>query len=148
MDNLETFFQLFLALLLGSMIGLERELARKTAGMRTFALVAMGSCLFSVISAFVSVADPTRIASQIVVGIGFIGAGLIFKRDENKSSTVLGLTTATTLWVAAAIGMAVGFKLYWLAISTTFLALLVLVVFWYVEHGLINSISSTKEDDN
>lgn len=148
MDNLETFFQLFLAVLLGSLIGLEREFAKKTAGVRTFALAAMGSCLFSIISGLVTVSDPSRIASQVVVGIGFIGAGLIFKKSEDKGGAVLGLTTATTLWVAAAIGMAVGFKFYWLAISTTFLSLLVLVVFWYIEHGLVSSVRSNNEDDD
>src|SRR3989344_4948720 len=110
-QNLEIFGQLLLAVFLGAAIGIERELARKTAGMRTFALVAMGAALFSIISKFaftefwgVPGFDPSRIASQVVVGIGFLGAGIIIF----KESRLQGLTTAAGLWVSAAIGMAVG----------------------------------------
>ena len=123
-------------MILGSLIGLERELARKKAGMRTFALVALGSCLFSIISklAFkefwgVPGFDPSRIASQIVVGIGFIGAGSIIFYQSN----VRGLTTAAGLWVSAAIGMAIGFKLYAIGIFAAMLTILVLVLLWVFE---------------
>ena len=135
-ENLEIFGQLLLAVILGSLIGLERELARKKAGMRTFALVALGSCLFSIISklAFkefwgVPGFDPSRIASQIVVGIGFIGAGSIIFYQSN----VRGLTTAAGLWVSAAIGMAIGFKLYATGIFAAMLTILVLVLLWVFE---------------
>ena len=135
-ENLEIFGQLLLAVILGSLIGLERELARKKAGMRTFALVALGSCLFSIISklAFkefwgVPGFDPSRIASQIVVGIGFIGAGSIIFYQSN----VRGLTTAAGLWVSAAIGMAIGFKLYAIGIFAAMLTILVLVLLWVFE---------------
>lgn len=135
-ENLEIFGQLFLAVILGSLIGLERELARKKAGMRTFALVALGSCLFSIISklAFkefwgVPGFDPSRIASQIVVGIGFIGAGSIIFYQSN----IRGLTTAAGLWVSAAIGMAIGFKLYAIGVFAAMLTILVLVVLWVFE---------------
>src|SRR3989344_4048948 len=112
--TLGIFGQLALATLLGALIGIERELARKTAGMRTFALVSLGSALFTIISqiAFVSFVgssfDPSRIASQVVVGIGFIGAGMIVL----DKSHVRGLTTAAGLWVSADVGMAVAYKFY------------------------------------
>ncbi|MBI2591758.1 MAG: MgtC/SapB family protein [Candidatus Brennerbacteria bacterium] len=138
-ENLEIFFQLFLAASLGAFLGVERELARKTAGLRTYALVSMGSALFSIISTiafkeFVGTTsfDPSRIASQVVVGIGFIGAGLIVFHN----SRIQGLTTAAGLWVAAAIGMAVGYKFYAIAVFTAFLTLFIFVVFWIVEHYL------------
>src|SRR3989304_1086875 len=108
-ENLEIFWQLTLAVLLGAAIGLERQLARKTAGMRTFALVSVGAALFSIISKYafrefwgLPGFDPSRIASQVVVGIGFLGAGLIILRQDK----IQGLTTAAGLWVSAAIGMA------------------------------------------
>ncbi|MEK9186638.1 MAG: MgtC/SapB family protein, partial [Patescibacteria group bacterium] len=124
-ENLEIFGQLLLATLLGSLIGLERKLARKGAGIRTFALVSLGACLFSLISilmgkSFSSIGsfDPSRIASQVVVGLGFIGAGMII---FEKSRGVRGLTTAAGMWVSGAIGMAVAFKFYSLAIFATIL---------------------------
>jgi len=149
-DNLEIFGQLLLAVLLGSLIGLERELARKTAGLKTFALVALGSCLFSIISklAFrefwgVPGFDPSRIASQIVVGIGFIGGGMIILQH----STVRGLTTAAGLWVAAAIGMAVGYKLYAIAVFTTLLTILIFILLWLLEVRLLKQIISEPQGD-
>lgn len=136
-NNLEIFGQLFLAALLGSFLGLERELARKTAGIRTYALVSMGSALFSIISIIAfrefigsTSFDPSRIASQIVVGIGFIGAGLIVFHD----SRIQGLTTAAGLWVAAGIGMAVGYRLYLIAFFSAFLTLFIFIALWFVEH--------------
>lgn len=137
--NLEIFGQLFLAAILGAFLGLEREISRKKAGMRTYALVSMGSALFSILSseAFrqylgVTSFDPSRIASQIVVGIGFIGAGLIIFHE----SGVQGLTTAAGLWVSAAIGMAVGYKFYAVATFTGFLTLFIFVALWFVEDRL------------
>lgn len=145
--NLEMFGQLILATILGAFIGLERELARKLAGVRTFALVALGSALFSIISKYafedfwgVPGFDPSRIASQVVVGIGFIGAGIIIF----KESKVEGLTTAAGLWVSAAIGMSVGFKLYDIAIFTTILTLSVLLLFWFIEKKLVSKVSYMK----
>lgn len=125
---LRMFIQLTLAAFLGLTVGVEREYKRKAAGMRTYALVSLGAALFTIISVdgFVSFLiyqniDPTRIASQVVVGIGFIGAGLIFFRGDK----VEGLTTAAALWVAAAIGVAVGIGMYAVAIFATLLTLLV-----------------------
>ncbi len=129
-------FRLTLAVFLGTIIGLEREMAHKHAGVRTHALVALGSALFTVISSEaargVTGVDPTRIAAQVVTGIGFMGAGLIVFND----SRIRGLTTAAGLWAAAAIGMAVGFGLYAVAIFATFLALCVLVGFWFTSKKL------------
>lgn len=143
-ENLEVFGQLLLAVFLGAAIGLERELAHKKAGMRTFALVALGSCLFSIISKLgfkefwgVTGFDPSRIASQIVIGIGFIGAGVIVM----KQNDVRGITTAATLWVAAALGMAVGYKLYTVAVFTTLLTVAVLILFWFVESKMVSRAS-------
>src|SRR5207253_1246753 len=111
----EALLRLFLAALLGSAVGLERELRDREAGLRTHLLVSLGSALFTVVSAYgfhdflvrggTEVrTDPTRIAAQIVTGIGFLGAGAIIR----QGLSVRGLTTAATLWVVAAIGMAVG----------------------------------------
>ena len=141
MGSNEVFFQLFLAVILGALIGLERQMAGKTAGVRTYALVALGSALFSYISKFGFVEfwgvpgfDPSRIASQIVVGVGFIGAGLIIFQSER----VRGLTTAAGLWVSAAIGMAIGFRLYRIGIFTTVLTLAVFVILWIFEQKVID----------
>lgn len=143
----EIFGQLTLAVFLGAIIGLERELAGKTAGVRTYALVALGSCLFSYISKYGFVEfwgvpgfDPSRIASQIVVGVGFIGAGLIIFKEEK----LLGLTTAAGLWVSAAIGMAVGFRLYQLAVSATVLTLVVLVLLWLFEKRVVDGVEKIR----
>lgn len=141
---LEICGQLVLASVLGALVGLERELSKKAAGMRTFALVSLGAALFTIISVLAADKfsgpnfDVSRIPSQIVVGVGFIGAGLIiFHR-----SRLMGLTTAAGLWAASAIGMAVGFKFYFLAIFTTILVVLVFVVFWLVENKITKKLAS------
>ena len=152
--NLEIFYQLTLALVLGMVIGVEREIAKKKAGLRTFALVSMGSAFFSIISihaldyievsAAVSAAfDPTRIAAQIVTGIGFLGAGVIIF----DSSKLRGVTTAAGLWVAAAIGMSVGFKFYAFAVYGTILSLFTFVVLWALEERLLDTLRSYRSDD-
>ena len=115
----------------GKRIYLEREYKGREAGLRTYSLVALGACLFTIISfqlfdSFSNQAgvsfDPSRVIQAIAIGIGFIGAGVIFR----QSSGPKGLTTAAGLWVAAAIGLAIGAKLYFLAFLGTFLAILVL----------------------
>lgn len=146
-QTLDIFWRLFLAVLLGSAIGFEREIAHKFAGMRTHALVALGSALFSIVSSSFSApnVDPTRIAAQVVTGIGFLGAGLIIFHD----SRVHGLTTAAGIWVAAAIGMAVGFDLKVIGIFTTILAILVFVILWPVEQRLIKNLAKDyRESDS
>ncbi|MDD5304212.1 MAG: MgtC/SapB family protein [Elusimicrobia bacterium] len=123
---------LSVALALGAFIGLERELSDKAAGLRTNILICVGSCLFMIVSkefTGMPVADPTRIAAQIVSGIGFLGAGAIMREGEH----VTGLTTAATIWVVAAIGMAVGFGSYMLAAATTVMVLVVQGVFPHLD---------------
>jgi putative Mg2+ transporter-C (MgtC) family protein len=140
--TIDIIIRLLVALLLGMIIGTERVWAHKTAGMRTYALVSMGSALFVIISNEMvkyytgfSGLNPLIMASQIVVGVGFIGAGLIFTKD----SKLVGLTTATSLWVSAGIGMAAGFKLFNIAIIATALTLFVFIVLWFVEEQLKKS---------
>jgi len=133
--SLHMIYQLTLAAVLGMLIGLEREHRNKPAGLRTYTLVALGATLFTTLSVNaadslgVFAFDPSRIASQVVVGIGFIGGGLIFLRGDRME----GLTTAAGLWATAAIGMAVGFGFYLLAVYTTLLVLLVLSALKYLE---------------
>lgn len=129
----EYIISIFIAAMLGGLIGLEREYRAKEAGLRTHFLVALGSALFMVLSQYgfdsiisdgtpnVSL-DPSRIASQVVSGIGFIGAGIIIF----QKNVIRGLTTAAGLWVTAAIGMTCGAGLYLLATATTVLVLLCL----------------------
>src|SRR6201996_6005903 len=114
-------WRLGLALLLSASIGLDRELRQKSAGLRTYTLVGLGSALFMLISKYgffdvlaenEVVLDPSRVAAQIVSGIGFIGAGLIFVRRD----AVRGLTTAAAIWLTSAVGMAAGAGLWLLAI--------------------------------
>jgi putative Mg2+ transporter-C (MgtC) family protein len=115
--------QLLLAAFLGALVGIEREFAGKAPSIRTFALISMGSCLFAMLSvdaaSILHVGDPGRIAAQIVPGIGFLGAGTIFRSKHGVS----GFTTAALMWVMAGIGMAVGFDRGDLATSTTLIAL-------------------------
>jgi putative Mg2+ transporter-C (MgtC) family protein len=129
----QVLLRLGLAAALGTAVGFERELRDREAGMRTHLLVALGSCLFTLVSAYgfhefltaggnVVRADPARIAAQIVTGIGFLGAGAIIR----EGLSVRGLTTAGSLWVVAAIGMASGAGYYTAAIFTTVLTLFAL----------------------
>jgi putative Mg2+ transporter-C (MgtC) family protein len=132
--------RLTVAALLGLLIGTERSRVGKRAGMRTYALVSLGASLFVVIAGAVAasfsgdtVFDPLRVTSQIVVGIGFLGAGVIFvQRNE-----LTGLTTAAGLWVAAGIGAACGYGLYTIAAYVTFLVLFIFEIMWYVEERFI-----------
>lgn len=115
-------FALALSLLAGFLIGLEREARGKDAGISTHSLVIMGSMLFTFISLNIEPDHAARIAAQIVTGIGFLGAGLILK----EGTTVHNLTTAASLWFAAAIGMAFGFGFYVIGILSVFVAILTL----------------------
>lgn len=128
--------QLLISAGLGALIGLEREFSGKDPSLRTFALICLGSCLFAMLSASGEVGfehtDRERIAAQIVVGIGFIGAGTIFRSPRGIS----GLTTAALMWVTAAIGTAVGFEKTKLAVSATLIALFIAVSLKYV-HRLL-----------
>jgi putative Mg2+ transporter-C (MgtC) family protein len=126
---------LLVAMILGAIVGVERNMAGRPAGMRTYALVSMGSALFIIISnnfgnvPGMQLVDALRVAPNILVGIGFIGAGLVFLQD-NK---VTGLTSAAGLWVSAAIGTACGFELYPLAFIATILTLAIFSVLWVFE---------------
>jgi putative Mg2+ transporter-C (MgtC) family protein len=120
----DVFLRLLLAAALGGAIGLEREYRHKPAGLRTNMLIALGSALFSVMSIDLGAAagSPDRIAAQVVTGIGFLGAGAILRSGEN----VHGLTTAATIWVNAAIGMAAGLGAYAVASVAAAITLVVL----------------------
>jgi len=110
--------RLLVALVLGAIVGLERERQERAAGLRTVTMVSLGSCLFTIVGAYgFSQTDPSRVAAQIVTGIGFLGAGTIFLRKD----LVRGLTTAATIWAVAAIGMASGTQRYFEAVFTTLL---------------------------
>jgi putative Mg2+ transporter-C (MgtC) family protein len=130
--------QLLLAILLGGIVGTERAvIAKQVAGTRTFGLVALASCLFIVITNYVDTVylgidsfQPLQLAAGVVTGIGFIGGGLIIFRGD----TVHGITTAAGLWMVTAIGMAVGFGLYSVAIFATLLTLAMTTGMWYVEN--------------
>ncbi|MEX2598032.1 MAG: MgtC/SapB family protein [Dehalococcoidia bacterium] len=123
-QELEMALRLLAATILGAVIGLERERRGRPAGLRTLALVSLGSAGFTVVSAFGFLGgDPGRVASGVVTGIGFLGAGSILR----EGSGVTGVTTAASIWAVAALGMLVGAGLYILAISMT---LLILIVLW------------------
>jgi len=111
---------------LGLVLGAEREYHGHAAGVRTMALIAVGACMFTAVGLdpqFGTRTDPTRIAAQIVTGVGFLGAGAILRQGLD----VKGLTTAASIWVVASLGMAVGFGLYFVAVFTTFLVMVTLV---------------------
>ena len=122
--RLELLIQLVLAVILGGAIGLERELKGKPAGLRTNILISIGATLFTVLSMRMAAerGDPGRVAAQILAGVGFIGAGTIL----HTRGAVTGLTSAATIWVVAAIGMALGSGAYVEAVGTTLLVLVVL----------------------
>jgi putative Mg2+ transporter-C (MgtC) family protein len=123
-SDLEMSIRLVIAAVCGAGVGYQREHANKAAGFRTHILVARGAALFTVVSmfGFGDRADPARVAAQVVVGIGFIGAGAILHSRE----TVTGLTTASSIWVTAAIGMAAGVGMYFVTFVTTAIVLAVL----------------------
>lgn len=114
--------KLLLSAFLAGIIGYEREMLKKPAGLRTHILVALGSTLFTLLSFNSFPQDPARIASYVVMGIGFIGAGTVLQMKEK----VAGLTTAASLWVTASIGMSVALEYYLVSILTTALAFLIL----------------------
>jgi putative Mg2+ transporter-C (MgtC) family protein len=142
LSALDVLFRLTLAALLGGAVGFEREIREREAGLRTHLLVSVGSALFTLVSAYAwsdwsfstprgIVFDPTRIAAQIVTGIGFLGAGAIIR----QGLSVRGLTTAAGLWVVAAIGMAVGAGYYSAALIATGIVLVGLGPFRWLEGG-------------
>jgi putative Mg2+ transporter-C (MgtC) family protein len=118
----EDLYLVFLSIVMGLIIGAEREYKNKAAGLRTLMLVSVGSCTFTILSLKIGIANPDRLAANVVTGIGFLGAGAIF-RDENKIS---GITTACTIWVTAALGMCIGSGHIYLGMLSTSVVLFVL----------------------
>ena len=124
--GVEAILRLLLAAFLGAVIGYQRERAGKEAGLRTHILISTGAALFTVASIYgFAGSDPSRIAAGIVTGIGFLGAGAIIRSTEGG---IVGLTTATTIWVSACIGMAAGAGMYILAPVATLVVLIVLLL--------------------
>ena len=139
--SFQIIIQLLLATFLGGLIGIEREYKRKEAGLRTYSLICLGSAFFTIISfeAFKLFSNqpgidfnPIQIIGQIILGVGFLGAGLIVLRESHLE----GLTTAAGLWVAGGVGIAVGAKLYFPAIFVTFLAIAILAGLRIVEEKI------------
>ena len=137
MDYIDVIIRLSLSILLCGLIGLERKIYKKPAGFRTNVLVGLGSTLLMIIGINIltefndgSTVDITRLAGQVVTGIGFLGAGAIIQ----SRGSVHGMTTAASIWVVAAIGMAVGLGFYMEAVIATVLTLVVLVILGRIEH--------------
>lgn len=123
--------QIIYSIILGFFIGLERESSGKEIGIRTTSLISLGSTLFCLISMSMTHGDPTRIVGQIITGVGFIGAGLIFRSDNH----VHGLTTAATIWCSAAVGALVGMGLYQVAFIGMLAIIVINKLFLYLKIG-------------
>jgi putative Mg2+ transporter-C (MgtC) family protein len=135
-SEFELIIRLLLALLLGALIGLERERGDKPAGLRTHILVSIGSTQFTILSFYAFPgSDPSRIAAYIVAGVGFIGAGTIIQTRDR----VTGITTAATLWVTSSIGMAVGIGFYTAAIIAAAISYITLKLAWIEKKLVFNS---------
>lgn len=141
---------ILISIFIGLLIGAEREYRNKSAGLRTFILVSFGSCLFTILSLKIGVQNPDRLAANIITGIGFLGAGVIFK-DDNK---IGGVTTATTIWATASLGMAVGSGKIILAFLGMILVLLILSFLTYLQDYIDNHhkireyrITTSSQDD-
>lgn len=119
-----------ISIIIGVLIGTEREYRNKSAGLRTFILVSFGSCLFTILSIRIGVGNPDRLAANIITGIGFLGAGVIFK-DDNK---VAGITTATTIWATASLGMCIGAGYVYLGLLGSVIVLIILVGLTYLQN--------------
>src|SRR5690242_4066920 len=151
-SDAEFALRMLVAALLSGIVGLERERGDRAAGLRTHALVGLGSCLIMLVSAFgfndwhfaPGTLDPSRIAAQVVSGIGFLGAGvIIFQRDRE---VVLGLTTAASVWVVAAIGLAVGGGMYLTATVGTAITLVILAGLKPLERAIARRRRTTRAD--
>jgi putative Mg2+ transporter-C (MgtC) family protein len=146
--QIEIVFQFVLAAILGGFIGIEREFLKKAAGLRTYVMVCSGCALLTILSyyGFEYIGssmdyDPSRLAAGILTGIGFIGAGTILKKGDK----IEGITTAAGLWVAAAIGIAVGLKLYIIAIFAAFFTFIILVTLRPIEFWLNKRTKNPKK---
>jgi putative Mg2+ transporter-C (MgtC) family protein len=135
-DELWIILRLVMAVILGSIIGIQRSQAQKSAGLRDMGLLCLGSALFTVVSIYgFGGEEPARIAAGIVTGVGFLGAGAIFRTNQD---VVKGITTATTIWVTAGIGMACGAGMYYVAVVAAVLVLLLLVLRQWMGHDRKN----------
>ncbi|HEY4064294.1 MAG TPA: MgtC/SapB family protein [Puia sp.] len=136
-------WKLLLAVIVGGLIGAEREYRSKSAGFRTLTLICLGATLFTILSALIGGrSTPDRIASNVVVGIGFVGAGVIFKGDTFQTK-VSGITTAAMIWVTAALGMAIGAGFEMIAFIACMLILGVLFIFSMLE-GWIDKVNQIR----
>lgn len=136
-------WKLILAVIVGGLIGAEREYRSKSAGFRTLTLICLGATLFTVLSELIGTKGaPERIASNVVVGIGFVGAGVIFKGDSGHSK-VDGITTAAMIWVTAALGMGIGAGYEWISFIACVLVLAVLFIFSLLE-GWIDRVNQYR----
>ncbi|QMV19449.1 MgtC/SapB family protein [Granulicella sp. 5B5] len=150
-QGLQQFLELGIAFVLSASIGLEREIRHKSAGLRTYTVVGTAAALFLLVSKYGFtnvlvegriVLDPSRVAAQVVTGIGFIGAGMIFVKGDH----VNGLTTAATMWLVTAIGMACGAGLPWLALGTTIAYFVVALVFPSIIRRILPGASGPVEE--
>ena len=147
--NIDLFMRIFSAIALGFILGIEREITNKYAGLRTHILVCLGACVFTILSIYgfpamiyedipnyrpTGIRDTARVAAQVVTGIGFIGAGTVLRNGP----TVFGLTTAATLFVAASIGMACGAGMYGIAVSASVLSVAILTLIRIFERKVLN----------
>ena len=128
LPELEIVLRLLLAVALGAVIGFQRERAKKAAGLRTHILISLGAALFTIVSVFgfPGTVDVSRVAAGVVTGIGFIGAGVVI--HGTRGEHVVGLTTAASIWITAAVGLAAGAGIYIVAIAAAILTLLVLLI--------------------
>jgi putative Mg2+ transporter-C (MgtC) family protein len=120
--DLQMITRVLMAFILGAFIGWERERHGISAGIRTYGAIALGACVFGIVSLGIEGADPSRVAAQVATGVGFLGGGVIFRQDKYVS----GLTTAATLWATAALGLTVAVGMYMIAILTSILIYLML----------------------
>ena len=141
---------IIISVIIGLIIGAEREYRNKSAGLRTFILVCFGSCLFTILSIKIGVENPDRLAANIITGIGFLGAGVIFK-DDNKIGVI---TTVTTIWATASLGMCVGSGYIYLALLGFALVMAILSLLTYLQDYIDNhhkireyKITTSSQDD-
>ncbi|HEV8677587.1 MAG TPA: MgtC/SapB family protein [Candidatus Paceibacterota bacterium] len=146
-------WSLLLAALLGAVLGIERSVAGKQAGMRTYSLVSLGSCLFVLVSTGASEAfavsfpgiNPVQIAASVVVGIGFIGSGLLSLRNNGEH---VELTTSSGIWVVAGIGMACGYGLYETAAAAAVISIAIFSAFLKIENGIRRRFSHPQNSNS
>jgi putative Mg2+ transporter-C (MgtC) family protein len=128
----EIFLRFLLAAVWGGLVGIEREYRSKSAGFRTMIMISIGSCFFTLTSSMLGGANPDRIAANIVTGVGFLGAGVIFRGDNR----VNGITTAATIWTVSAVGMGIGAGYYFAAGCASMFIMIILVLLPYIEREI------------